>query len=155
MHHWIGKIGLTLLMALLLFHAPAVLAQIPAPSAPSVSPGPASPSAPHLGPQVQPGPSSQGMQAGPRAQAGPGGQQPLEYAFRPDLSNPEFGMCLKLEKNWKALWDNYYQLYHQIRMMSPQDPRYGQMTYYANMVKSQLDSAWHDFSSKCVYFPQR
>lgn len=64
-------------------------------------------------------------------------------------------MCLKLEKNWKALWDSYYQLYHQIRMMSPQDPRYGQMTYYANMVKSQLDSAWHDFSSKCVYFPQR
>ena len=81
--------------------------------------------------------------------------QPLEYAFRPDLTNPEYGQCLNLEKQWKALWQRYYQIYSQVRMMNPNDPQYAQVTYYARMVKSQLDAAWNHFSSKCVYFPKR
>ncbi|MFH1112539.1 MAG: hypothetical protein V1792_01335 [Pseudomonadota bacterium] len=80
---------------------------------------------------------------------------PLEYAFRPDLTNPEFGQCLNLERQWQALWQRYYQLYSQVRMMNPADPQYAQTTYYATMVKSQLDTAWNEFSGKCVYFPKR
>jgi len=81
--------------------------------------------------------------------------QALEYAFRPDLTNPEFGQCLNLEKQWKDLWQRYYQIYSQVRMMNPNDPQYAQATYYATTMKSQLDAAWNDFSSRCVYFPRR
>lgn len=105
--------------------------------------------------QPAPRPPVQGQQP-PQPQPGARPQgYPSEYAFRPDLSNPEFGMCLKMEKQWKRLWHRYYQLYQQARMMNPNDSQYQQMVYYLNFVKSQLDTAWYEFSSKCVYFPRR
>jgi len=79
-------------------------------------------------------------------------QQPLEYAFRPDLTNPEYGECLRLEKNWQALWQRYAQAYQQFMMMRPNDPQYRQMAAYAQGIKQQLDAAWNAFSGKCVYF---
>lgn len=82
-------------------------------------------------------------------------QQPTEYAFRPDLTNPQYGECLRLEKHWQALWQNYYQLYYQHRMMNPNDPAYSQLTYHVRAVKQQLDNAWQQFSSQCIYFPTR
>lgn len=85
----------------------------------------------------------------------PNAQQSLEYAFRPDLSNPEYGECLQLEKQWKALWANYTQYYNQARMMYPGNPQYAQITYYLQNLKPQLDAAWNAFSGKCVYFPKR
>jgi hypothetical protein len=97
---------------------------------------------------------------GPPPQAGPPGapqeqQRPLEYAFRPDLTNPEYGECLQLEKSWQALWQSYAQAYQTIMSMSPQHPQYQQMAAYVNNLKSRLDTAWNTFSSKCVYFPPR
>ncbi len=83
-----------------------------------------------------------------------GPQQQLEYAFRPDLTNPQFGECLNLEKNWKMLWQQYAQTYQQARWMNPQDPQYAQMSYYLRNLKNQLDAAWQNFSSRCVYFPR-
>ncbi len=80
-------------------------------------------------------------------------QQPLEYAFRPDLSNPEYGECLGLEKHWRALWQKYAQAYQQVMMMRPNDPQYRQMALHAQNLKQQLDAAWNGFSGKCVYFP--
>jgi hypothetical protein len=110
---------------------------------------------PQPAPQQQaPNPGSQALQPVPQQQQAQPGGQPLEYAFRPNLTNPEFGMCLKLEKNWKALWNTYYQLYSQLRMMNPNDPRYAQMVRYAYGVKAQLDAAWQNFSSRCIYFPR-
>lgn len=88
----------------------------------------------------------------PRQVPGPQ-QQPTEYAFRPDLTNPEFGQCLNLEKTWRDLWQRYAQGYQQARMMNPSDPRYAQMTYYLGNLKQQLDAAWQNFSGRCVYFP--
>ena len=96
---------------------------------------------------------------GPTAPPGspPGGQVPrqggTQYAFRPDLSNPEYGQCLNLEKNWQNLWHTYNQLYHQATSMNQRDPNYVQMTYQLRDLKQQLDAAWHTFSSRCVYFP--
>ncbi|MBI4965074.1 MAG: hypothetical protein HY913_17505 [Desulfomonile tiedjei] len=82
-------------------------------------------------------------------------QQPMEYAFRPDLSNPEFGECLELEKNWRALWQRYAQVYQQVTTMNPSDPQYRQMALYAQGLKQHLDAAWNAFSGKCVYYPPR
>ena len=82
-------------------------------------------------------------------------QQPTEYAFRPDLTNPQYGECLGLEKQWQTLWQNYYQLYYQHRMMNPNDPAYSQLTYHVRTLKQQLDNAWQQFSSQCIYFPTR
>lgn len=79
----------------------------------------------------------------------------MEYAFRPDLTNPEYGECLQLERNWKNLYHKYYQMYSYVRTMSPGDPQYAQTAYYVQHLKSQLDMAWNSFSSKCVYFPRR
>lgn len=110
-------------------HAP----QIPAPTAPGV--------------QYAPGP----QQAPPQAQQ----QQPLEYAFRPNLTNPEYGECLNLEKSWQAIWSRYYQEYQRMASMNQNDPQYQQMTFYLQTMKRQLDAAWNNFSSRCVYFPQR
>lgn len=91
----------------------------------------------------------------PGGQAPPAQQQPLEYAFRPDLTNPEYGQCLQLEKHWKMLWDQYNQLYNQARMMNQRDPRYAQLTYHLYHLKGQLDAAWNNFASRCVYFGSR
>lgn len=82
-------------------------------------------------------------------------QQPLEYAFRPELTNPEYGECLTLEKNWRDCWNRYYQLWQQTRMANPADPYYQMMIYQAQQLKMQLDIAWQAFSSKCIYFPRR
>lgn len=125
----------------------------PTPMAPPPpGPGQVQPMLPPQAPvQQQPAP---GMPMQPQQPPGQGSGS-LEYAFRPDLTNPEFGVCLNLEKQWKDLWQHYYQLYSQIRTMNPNDPRYARLTYYAQGMKAQLDAAWNDFSSRCVYFPQR
>ncbi|MEW6112420.1 MAG: hypothetical protein AB1664_09855, partial [Thermodesulfobacteriota bacterium] len=94
------------------------------------------------------------MTAPPGPAAPPGGppvvQSPrqggLQYAFRPDLSNPQYGECLNLEKNWQHLWHTYNQLYHQAMRMNQRDPNYVQMTYQLRDLKLQLDAAWHAFS---------
>ncbi|MGC8604923.1 MAG: hypothetical protein ACP5VS_14735 [Desulfomonilaceae bacterium] len=81
-------------------------------------------------------------------------QQPLEYAFRPDLTNPEYGECLNLEKRWKALYQSYYSAYSQASMLNLRDPQYAQMANYVNGMKAQMDAAWASFSGRCVYFPK-
>ena len=92
----------------------------------------------------------------PRQTVQPAPQQmPSEYAFRPNLSNPEFGECLQLERNWKTLWNSYYQAYYHAQRMSPSDPQYQQMAAYVNNLRYQLDAAWSNFSGKCIYFPRR
>ncbi len=99
-------------------------------------------------PQV-PSPYQQPMQqptpAGPQA-----GTRPLEYAFKPDLTNPQYGECLQLEKNWKNLYLQYYRFYEQARM----GQAYGDYTYQINALRSQMDAAWNTFSGKCIYFPK-
>lgn len=93
-----------------------------------------------------------------RLQQKPPGRQRLaqgqEYVFRPELTNPEYGECLQLEKNWKSLWTNYAQVYEQTRWMPPNSPQYVQTTYYLQQLKMQLDAAWNTFS-KCIHFPRR
>jgi hypothetical protein len=111
-------------------------------------------------PIVQPAPGRQPLPQPPRQQpiqqpAQQQPQQPQEYAFRPDLTNPQFGECLNLEKNWKALWQRYAQEYQRFRMMNPSDSQYQQMAYYLQGLKQQLDAAWNSFSEQCVYFPRR
>jgi hypothetical protein len=157
MRRYALSIGRFIGVVMTIWLIPAVsLAQAPyappptAPQAPGMPPGqPAYP--PNAPVQTQPAP---GVPVQPQ-QIPQQQDQHLEYAFRPDLTNPEFGMCLNLEKQWKDMWQRYYQLYSQIRTMNPNDPQYAQVTYYARMLKSQLDAAWNDFSSKCVYFPKR
>ena len=105
-------------------------------------------------PQLPPG---QPPPYGPPGSQGPpaAAQQPLEYAFRPNLTNPEYGQCLQMEKHWQGLWNQYNQLYQQARMMNQRDPRYAQFTYQMYRLKQQLDAAWNNFSSRCVYFGSR
>jgi hypothetical protein len=79
----------------------------------------------------------------------------MEYAFRPDLTNPQFGECLRMEKNWQALYQQYYQYYRGFQGMARNDPRTMEMSYFLNSLKSQLDAAWQNFSSRCIYFPKR
>jgi len=98
-------------------------------------------------------PPQQPMQPGPPA--APQQEQPMEYAFRPDLTNPQYGQCLEMEKHWQAQWRQYYQFYHQHRTMNPSDPQYAQMTHYVQMLKQQLDHAWANFSSQCIHYPSR
>jgi hypothetical protein len=81
-------------------------------------------------------------------------QQPQEYAFRPNLTNQEYGECLGLERNWKNLWQQYAQSYQQAQYMSPSDPRYAQMSNYLLGLRGQLDAAWNAFT-KCIYFRSR
>jgi hypothetical protein len=93
-------------------------------------------------------------QAGP-GQGPPQANMPQEYAFRPDLSNPEFGNCLQLEKNWKAFWERYTNYYEQVRMMHPGSPQFGQATRVLQHMKMELDAAWNAFQGQCIYFPRR
>lgn len=104
-------------------------------------------------PQIQP--QGQRPAAQQRGPAQPPQQMPSEYAFRPNLSNPEFGECLQLERNWKTLWNSYYQAYAHAQGMSPSDAQYQQMAAYVNNLRYQLDAAWSNFSQKCIYFPRR
>jgi hypothetical protein len=98
-------------------------------------------------PMMPPGPP---MQQPPQAV-----QQPGEYAFRPDLTNPQFGECLNLEKQWKMLYQHYVQEYQRAQMMNPRDPNFGLVTRQMQNLKYQLDNAWNQFSSRCVYFPRQ
>ncbi len=128
-----SKTALVLLIFFLAVIPVALLAQAPYPGqAP-----PAQPMGPPGPPQQVPSPQ----------------QQPGEYAFRPDLTNPEFGECLQLEKAWQAAWQRYAQEYQRVRWMNPRDPQYAQMTYYLRNLKQQLDATWQTFSGRCVYFP--
>ncbi len=95
-------------------------------------------------PQVQPPSTAQA----PPQQQGAG----LAYAFRPDLTNAQYGRCLGLEKQWKTLWHQYNEAYQNAVQMYPGDPRWNQVTQYMANLKQQLDAAWHQFSSQCIYF---
>lgn len=141
----------------LLLTAPVFLPQPCRSQAPYPPRAPVAPdvAAPQPAQPRRPQPPPRRPQPGPEAQPQPQGQQPTEYAFRPDLTNPEFGECLQLEKNWKNLYNKYYQIYSYARTMNPEDPQYAQTAYYVQHLKSQLDMAWNTFSSKCVYFPRR
>lgn len=88
-------------------------------------------------------------------QPAPQGQQPLTYAFRPDLTNPEYGQCLQMEKQWKDLWHQYYQQYENYRRWGHADPTQVSIWQYTlTSLRQQLDQAWQAFSSRCIYFPQ-
>jgi hypothetical protein len=119
-----------------------ILVLVQAPPATLWAQAPYAPQAPMMPPQ---GPPAQGGQ----------GQQPSEYAFKPDLSNPQYGQCLQMERQWKGLWNQYYQLYYQHRQMNPADPSYGQLSHHLGALKMQLDAAWQQFSSQCIYFRSR
>lgn len=134
-----------------------------APPAPPSAPPPLPPSAPYspqpqavpqpAPPAAQPQyPAHMQQQQAPQAQQS---QERQEYAFRPDLTNQQYGQCLGLEKNWRTLWQQYAQGYQQAQTMSPQDPRYAQMSYYLADLKRRLDAAWYQFSSQCIYFPSQ
>ena len=148
MKHWAGKVAFGLTIGLVLAFVLEVAAQpLRPPAAPALP-------LPQRAPQRPVPPAAQPTPVPPQQQNQPSGQG-LEYAFRPDLTNPEFGMCLKMEKNWRALWQQYMQVYNQLRMMSPQDPRYAQMMRYAYSLKARHDAAWQNFTNRCVYFPRR
>jgi hypothetical protein len=103
-------------------------------------------------PQPQPVQPMQPLAPGPPAQQQ---QMPGEYAFRGDLTNPEYGECLALERTWQANWYRYAAEYQRAIMMNPKDPNFPQMTRYIQGLKQQLDQSWSIFSSKCIYFPNR
>jgi hypothetical protein len=103
---------------------------------------------PMQAPPAQTGPPPGAAPPGPAQQ-----QQPLEYAFRPDLTNPEYGECLQLERNWRTLWQRYAQAYQTAMTLTPSHPQYQQQVAYVNGLKAQLDASWSAFSGKCVYFP--
>ena len=100
-------------------------------------------------------PQPPAMQPMPGQQPAPGPQMPREYAFRPDLTNPQYGECLGLENNWKGLWQRYAMEYQRAMAMNPRSPEYAEMTRYMQGLKQQLDQAWNIFSSRCIYFPTR
>ncbi len=102
-------------------------------------------------PQQQPAQPMQPPAPGPPAQQ----QAPGEYAFRGDLTNPQYGECLALERTWQANWYRYSAEYRRVMMMNPKDPNYPQMTLYIQGLKQQLDQSWNIFSNKCIYFPTR
>jgi hypothetical protein len=39
--------------------------------------------------------------------------------------------------------------------MPRNDPQTREMSYFLNTLKAQLDAAWGNFSSRCIYFPKR
>jgi hypothetical protein len=134
-----------------------------APPAPPVAPPPLPPSAPYpqqapVAPEPAP-PSQQSPYPAPPQRAQQPQQYPQsqrqEYAFRPDLTNPQYGSCLGLEKSWKSLWQQYAAGYQQAQSLNPQDPRYAQMSYYLTDLKRRMDAAWYQFSSECIYFPAK
>src|SRR5271157_2435596 len=74
--------------------APGYPQMQPAPGHPQAQPAPGHPQAPPAQPMQPPAP-------GPPAQQQ---QMPGEYAFRADLTNPQYGECLGLERTWQANW---------------------------------------------------
>jgi hypothetical protein len=104
-------------------------------------------------PQGQPGqqPPPQGAPQAPAQ-----GQQPGTYAFRPNLTNPEYGECLQMEKAWKDLWNQYYQQYENYRRWGYSDPTQAAIWQHnLTQLRQQLDQAWQNFTGRCIYFPQR
>ncbi len=87
----------------------------------------------------------------PSEAANQGGPQ---YAFRPDLPNSEYGVCLNMEREWQNMYQSYSQQYNMARRLNPYDPRYAPMTRRLYYMKQQLDNVWMNFSNKCIYFPQ-
>jgi hypothetical protein len=144
-----ARVVTCLISVLLLAMGSAAQAQYPlqAPPAPQT---PQTPAAPQPAPSVRP-PQVGG--AGPSPQ-GSDPQKPLEYAYRPELTNPEFGNCLSLEKNWRGLYQQYYREYEQLRMVDTRDPQYSAYVYRLQQLKQQLDAAWSAFGP-CIYFPGR
>ncbi len=126
------KLGFTTILIAIVFSFAAVVACAQAPNYPQA------PAQPMPGQQPAPGP-----------------QMPREYAFRPDLTNPQYGECLGLERNWQGLWQRYAMEYQRAMAMNPRSPEYAQMTRYMQGLKQQLDQAWNIFSSRCIYFPNR
>ncbi len=101
-------------------------------------------------------PPAPGQPQAPSRQQMPGQQQmPAEYAFRPDLTNPEYGRCLNLEKHWKNMWQMYAHQYQVFRSMGPRDPRAVRLSYFLRDLRGKLDAAWENFSRACVYFPRQ
>lgn len=92
-------------------------------------------------------------QGAPSPAAGGGPGKGPEYAFRPNLTNPEYGRCLQLEQHWRGMWQQYYDLYQQHRMMNPRNPAYRRLTYHLQLLRQQLDAAWNVFTSRCIHFP--
>lgn len=118
------------------------------PSSPGAPPASASPDGPVYFPARPPQhqasiPSSALDQAGP------------QYAFRPDLPNSEYGVCLNMERNWQDMWQAYARQYNFIMSMNPYDPRRNPMSWQLYYMKQQLDSMWANFRDKCIYFPER
>jgi hypothetical protein len=128
------------------FGAMPMQAWCQAPGYPQAQPAP-------VYPQPQPAQPMQPLAPGPPAQQQQ--QAPGEYAFRGDLTNPEYGECLALERTWQANWYRYAAEYRRAIMMNPKDPNFPQMTRYIQGLKQQLDQSWSIFSSKCIYFPNR
>lgn len=115
---------------------------------PPAQPAPGYPQQPMYPPQGQPPPQAP-------AQAPPQGQQPATYAFRPNLSNPEYGECLQIERQWKDLWNQYYQQYENYRRWGYADPNQaGIWQHHLSSLRQQLDQAWQNFSGRCIYFPR-
>ena len=103
-------------------------------------------------PQVPPAQPMQPSAPGPPAQQQ---RMPGEYAFRADLTNPQYGECLGLERTWQANWHRYAAEYQRAMMINPKDPTYPQVTLFIQGLRQQLDQSWNIFSSKCIYFPTR
>lgn len=116
---------------------------------PNVSPGQGPPG--NRKPVYFPPRQPQRQASVPSVVANQGGPQ---YAFRPDLPNSEYGVCLNMEREWQNMYQMYYQQYNMARRINPYDPRYAPMTRRLYVMKQQLDNMWINFSNKCIYFPQ-
>ena len=128
-----------------MFGAAPMSAWCQAPGYPPAQPAP-------VYPQPQPPQTMQPLTPGPPGQQGP---TTGEYAFRGDLTNPQYGECLQLERIWQGNWYRYAAEYQRAVMMNPKDPNFPEMTRYIQGLKQQLDQSWNIFCGKCVYFPSR
>jgi hypothetical protein len=81
-------------------------------------------------------------------------QMPLQYSFRPNLSNPEYGECLGLEKRWKELHTQYATEYERARYVRPGSTNFNNYMIYIQNLRYEAEKAWMNFSSRCVYFPR-
>lgn len=100
-------------------------------------------------------PPGAGATPGAMNQPSPQGQGNLEYAFRPNLTNPEYGQCLKMEQHFQGLYNQYTQLYNQYTVTPTSHPNYAQLANHLNQLRVQLENAWQTFAAQCIYFPSR
>ena len=107
-----GRPSFAALVLGMVFGAMSMQAWCQAPGYPQAQPAPAYP-------QPQPAQPMQPPAPGPPAQQQ---QMPGEYAFRGDLTNPQYGECLALERTWQANWYRYAAEYQRAIMMNPKDP---------------------------------